>query len=247
MRRSTLAPVAISALVVAACGTSAGAGTEPPVVNVNGTAAGQTGITVTGTGEVTGTPDTVEVSLGVAVLAETVQEATTTAAQKADALISALTGAGVDQKDITTTDYSIYPEYDYSSNKERLVGYRVSNTVRVKIRNVDDTGSLIDAATEAGGNDVRVSGLQFSIDDDAEMVKAARAAAWSDALAKATQLAELSGQELGQAISINETVSSTPPPVFYERAAADAAVETPIEPGTSAVTISLSVNFTLGA
>lgn len=243
MRRSTLALVAVSALVLAAC---QGGGNEPPVVNVNGTGAGPTGITVTGTGEVTGTPDTVEVSLGVAVLAETVQEATTTAAQKADALIAALTGGGVDRKDITTTDYSIYPEYDYSTNTERLVGYRVSNTVRVKIRNVAETGSLIDAVTAAGGNEVRVSGLQFSIDDDAEMVKAARAAAWNDALAKATQLAELSGQELGQAISINETVSSTPPPVFYERAAADAALETPIEPGTSAVTISLSVNFTLG-
>ena len=245
MRRSTLALVAVSVLVLAACGTSQGS-TEPPVVNVNGTGAGPTGITVTGTGEVTGTPDTVEVSLGVAVLAENVQDATTTAAQKAEALIAALTGGGVDRKDITTTDYSIYPEYDYSNNTERLVGYRVSNTVRVKIRNVDDTGALIDSATAAGGNDVRVNGLQFSIDDDAEMVEAARAAAWEDALAKATQLAALSGQELGVAISINETVSSTPPPVFYERAAVEAAADTPIEPGTSAVTISLSVNFTLG-
>jgi hypothetical protein len=234
--------VAVSVLVLAACQAST---TETPVVNVNGAGTGPTGITVTGTGEVTGTPDTVEVNLGVAVLAETVQQATTTAAQKADALISALTDGGVDRTDITTTDYSIYPEYDYSTNTERLVGYRVSNTVRAKIRNVDDTGSLIDAATAAGGDDVRVSGLQFSIDDDADLVEAARTAAWNDALAKATQLAELSGQELGQAISINETVSSTPPPVFYERAAADAAVETPIEPGTSAVTISLSVNFAL--
>jgi hypothetical protein len=244
MRRSTLALVGVSVLVLAACQATNG---ETPVVNVNGAGASPTGITVTGTGEVTGTPDTVELSLGVAVLAENVQDATTTAAQKAEALISALTDGGVDRKDITTTDYSIYPEYDYSSNTERLVGYRVSNTVRVKIRNVDDTGSLIDAATAAGGNDVRVNGLQFSIDDDAEMVEAARAAAWEDALAKATQLAALSGQELGVAVSINETVSSTPPPVFYERAAVDAAAETPIEPGTSAVTISLSVNFTLGA
>jgi uncharacterized protein YggE len=183
----------------------------------------------------------------VSLLAENVQEATTMAAQKADALIAALTDGGVDPKDITTADYSIYPEYDYSNNTQRLVGYRVSNTVRVKIRNVDDTGSLIDAATAAGGNDVVVSGLQFSIYDDAEMVKAARAAAWEDAMAKATQLAELSGQELGAAISINETVSSTPPPVYYERAAEDlAGGETPIEPGTSAVTITLAVNFTLG-
>jgi hypothetical protein len=242
MRRSTLALVAVSALILAACQA---ASSGPPVVNVNGNEVGPTGITVTGTGEVTGTPDTVEVNLGVSVLAETVQEAATTAAQKADALISALIDGGVDPEDITTTDYSIYPEYDYSTNKERLVGYRVSNTVRAKIRNVDDTGSLIDAATAAGGDDTMVSGLQFSIEDDADLVEAARAAAWDDALAKATQLAELSGQELGQAISINETVSSTPPPIFYEAAGGDAARETPIEPGTSAVTISLLVNFTL--
>jgi len=244
MRRSTLALVAVSVLVLGACTAASG---EPPVVNVNGTSTGPSGISVTGTGEVTGTPDTVEVTLGVSLLAENVQEATTLAAQKADALIAALTDGGVDPKDISTADYSIYPEYDYSSNTQRLVGYRVSNTVRVKIRNIEDTGALIDAATAAGGNDVVVSGLQFSIDDDAEMVKAARAAAWEDAMAKATQLAELSGQELGAAVSINETVSSTPPPVYYERAAADAAGgETPIEPGTSAVTISLAVNFTLG-
>ncbi len=244
MRRSTLAVVAVSVLVLGACTASSA---EPPVVNVNGTSTGPSGISVTGTGEVNGIPDTVEVTLGISLLADNVQEATTLAAQKADALIAALTDGGVDPKDITTADYSIYPEYDYSSNTQRLAGYRVSNSVRVKIRNIDDTGSLIDAATAAGGDDVVVSGLQFSIDDDAEMVKSARAAAWDDAMAKATQLAELSGQELGTAISINETVSSTPPPVFYERAAADTAGgETPIEPGTSAVTITLSVNFGLG-
>ena len=242
MRRSTMALVAVSALVLAACTASS---SEPPVVNVTGAGGNLTGITVTGTGEVTGTPDTVEVTLGVSVLADTVQEAAATAAQKADALISALTDGGVAPEDITTTDYSIYPEYDYSNNTELLVGYRVSNTVRAKIRNVDEVGSLLDAATAAGGDDTLVSGLQFSIDDDAELLEAARAAAWDDALAKATQLAELSGQELGKAISINETVSSTQPPVFYEAAGGDRASETPIEPGTSVVTINLSVNFAL--
>ncbi len=248
MRRSSLALAALAALVLTACAaTDSGGSGGTPVVNVNGTGSSLTGITVTGTGEVTGTPDTVEINLGVSVLEETVQAATSIAAEKANALIGILTDGGVDRKDITTTDYSIYPEYDYSSNQQRLIGYRVSNTVRVKIRDIETTGSVIDNAAAAGGDDVVVNGIQFSLDDDAELVEAARSAAWEDAMAKATQLAQLSGQQLGAAISINETVTNQPPPVYFERAMAADAAETPIEPGTSAVTITLQVNFALEA
>jgi uncharacterized protein YggE len=92
---------------------------------------------------------------------------------------------------------------------------------------------------------VTVSGLSFSIEDNDELVAAAREVAWNDALAKASQLAELSGQDLGRATSITETVSMPPMPIPYaEAAAADRAV-TPIEPGTSAVTITLQVQFGL--
>lgn len=205
-----------------------------------------TGISVSGMGEVTGTPDTVEVGLGVSVLGETVDEAAATAAEKAQALIDALTSNGVAEEDITTTDYSIYPEYDYSSNEQRLIGYRVSNTVKAKIRDLDSTGAVLDAATAAGGDDVVVNGLSFSIEDNDELVAAAREAAWNDAMTKASQLAELSGQTLGEATTITETVSMPPIPIPYAaEAAADRAVETPIEPGTSAVTITLQVQFGL--
>jgi hypothetical protein len=202
------------------------------------------GISVTGMGEVTGTPDTVEVDLGVSVLGETVDEATATAAERAEAVIAALTSNGVAAEDITTTDYSIYPEYDYSQNQERLIGYRVTNTVRAKIRDLDTTGTVIDAATAAAGDEARVSGLRFSIEDSAELVSSAREAAWADALAKATQLADLSGQTLGAATSITETVSTPPVPIPYAADAAGAErATTPIEPGTSAVTITLQVEF----
>lgn len=202
------------------------------------------GISVTGMGEVTGTPDTVEVDLGVSILAATVAEATSLAADKADALIAALTSNGVAREDIATTDYSIYPEYDYSTNAQRLLGYRVSNTVRAKIRNVQETGAVLDSVTTAAGDEVRISGLRFSIEDNAELITAAREAAWNDAFAKATELAELSGQTLGAATSISETVSNPPVPIPYaaDEAGAERAV-TPIEPGTSAVTITLQVEF----
>ncbi|HEX5696850.1 MAG TPA: SIMPL domain-containing protein [Acidimicrobiia bacterium] len=238
-RRSTIAIIGGLAVVLAACG-----GTTPQAITVNNSEESQMGISVTGMGEVTGTPDTVEVDLGVSILAATVAEATSLAADKADALIAALTSNGVAREDIATTDYSIYPEYDYSTNAQRLLGYRVSNTVRAKIRNVQETGAVLDSVTTAAGDEVRISGLRFSIEDNAELITAAREAAWNDAFAKATELAELSGQTLGAATSISETVSNPPVPIPYaaDEAGAERAV-TPIEPGTSAVTITLQVEF----
>ena len=244
--RYTIAAIAALALVAAACGT--GAGSTPQEITVNTSEQATSGISVTGMGEVTGSPDTVEVGLGVSVLADTVDEAAATAAEKAQALIDSLTSNGVAEDDITTTDYSIYPEYDYSSNQERLIGYRVNNTVRAKIRSIQSTGTVIDDAVAAGGDDVTVNGLSFSLEDNDELVAAAREAAWNDAMAKATQLSELSGQALGDATSISETVSMPPVPVPYagDEAGADRAL-TPIEPGTSAVTITLQVQFGLAS
>jgi uncharacterized protein YggE len=242
-RRYTIAAIATLAVLAAACSTAAGATAQQttlPATEQTGS-----GISVTGMGEVTGTPDTVEVSLGVSVLAETVDQAAATAAEKAQALIDSLTSNGVAEEDITTADYSIYPEYDYSSNEQRLVGYRVNNTVNAKIRDIGSTGTIIDGAVAAGGDDVTVSGLSFSIEDNDELVAAAREAAWNDAMAKASQLSELSGQDLGQARSITETVSMPPIPIPYAEEAAADRVATPIEPGTSAVTITLQVQFGL--
>ncbi|MGH8871866.1 MAG: SIMPL domain-containing protein [Acidimicrobiia bacterium] len=235
--RYAIAAIGGLALLLAACGSA------PQDITVSTSEETHTGVSVSGMGEVTGTPDTVEVDLGVSVLGESVDEATTTATERAEALIAALTSNGVAEEDITTTDYSIYPEYDYSDNQERLVGYRVSNTVRAKIRDVETTGTVLDTATSAAGDEVRVSGLRFSIEDNAELVSAAREAAWNDALAKATHLAELSGQTLGSATSITETVSTPPVPIPYATDAAGAELATPIEPGTSAVTITLQVEF----
>jgi len=238
-RLHAVAAIVGMALLLTACGST-------PQVTVNNSEATQTGISVSGMGEVTGAPDTVEIDLGVSVLGETVDEATATAAERAEALIAALTSSGVAEEDITTTDYSIYPEYDYSRNQERLVGYRVNNTVRAKIRNMESIGSVLDAASAAVGDETRVSGLRFSIEDNTELVSAAREAAWDDALVKATQLAELSGQTLGKATSITETVSMPPVPFPYEGDIAGAErAATPIEPGTSAVTITLQVQFAL--
>ncbi len=205
------------------------------------------GITVSGVGEMTGAPDTVEVDVGVSVLADTVAEATSVAAERSQSVISALTSAGVAEADMTTFDYTIQPEYDYSGNQQRLTGYRVSNTVRAKVRDIDGTGAIVDSVSAAGEDHSTINGLRFSIADDTTLEAAAREAAWNDAAARATQLAELSGQRLGPATSITETVRN---PVVPVRMMADMAMAkeagTPIQPGTSTVTVTLQVEFAFG-
>ena len=246
MQRSTISILAAAAIGLAAC-TAGQETAQLPNITVN-TGETQSGISVSGTGEVTGTPDTVTVNIGVSVRGETIAEASALAAEKADALINSLTSSGVDPDDITTTNYSIWPEYDYRNNREKLIGYRVDNTVRAKIRDVGEAGNVLDSAVEAGGDAVRVNGLSFSIEDDSEMIEAARQVAWNDALAKAQQLADLSGQTLGPAITISESFSRAPTPIPFQSFETDTAAlfaSTPIEPGTSAVTITIQVQFAL--
>jgi uncharacterized protein YggE len=204
------------------------------------------GITVSGVGEGSGHPDVVDIDVGVSALAGTVAEATAIATEKVGAVTAALTSAGIDADDLTTTEYSIRPEYDYSQSEQRLLGYRVSNMVKARLRDINVTGTLLGAVSAAGGDETRVQGLSFGVADEAALQARAREAAWANALSKATQLASLSGQSLGKATSITETVR---PPVSPVRMlAADMGMEgsTPIQPGTTTVTVTLEVEFSLG-
>lgn len=204
------------------------------------------GIKVSGIGEAVGRPDVVDIDVGVSILADTVAEATTVAADGAQAVTASLTSAGIAADDISTTEYSIRPEYDYSGSEQRLMGYRVSNLIRARLRDINAVGSLLDAISSAGGDHTRVNGLTFGVADETGLQAVAREAAWNDARARATQLANLSGQALGDASSIIETVR---PPVtpMPRMMAADVGMEksTPIQPGTMTVSVTLEVEFSV--
>ncbi len=203
------------------------------------------GIAVSAAGEASAAPDIVELDVGVSALSDTVQEATRIAAERAEAVSSALTAGGIAADDMATTEYSIRPEYDYSTNSQRLLGYRVSNTVRAKLRDIATTGPLLDSIASAGGDETRVNGLTFGVADETSLLARAREAAWNDAKAKAEQLAALSGHTLGKATSITETIQGPVLPM-PRMMAADMAPErasTPIQPGTSSVTVTLQVEF----
>jgi uncharacterized protein len=203
------------------------------------------GITVTGHGETAAAPDVVSVDLGVSVLGDTVAEARSKAADAATALMDALNAAEVAPGSISTVDYSVFPEYDYRAEKERLIGYRVNNTVQARISDLSRSGEIIDDAINAAGDYARINSVTFSIEDDSSLEQAAREAAWNDAIEKANQLAQLSGRTLGSVESIAETVNQPPGPGPVMRmAVADSA--TPIHPGTTTVAVTLTVEFSFG-
>ena len=243
VRRATIvAVIGALALVAAACTPSV------TVENTGTSSQGSTaGISVQGIGKIAGTPDTLTISFGVSVTEDSVTAAVATAAENADAVIAALTSAGVAEDDIQTSNYSIYPQYNYRNDTQELVGYQVNNTVTAKVRDLDAAGAIIDDVAAAGGDTVIVSGVSFSLEDNEELVAAARAAAWEDANTKAEQLAELSGVTLGSPISIVETFSSPPVPIEFREATLSAVADTvtPISPGTQQVAVTLTVEYAI--
>ena len=197
-------------------------------------------ISVSGTGEVRAEPDIATVSTGVEVTGETVAEARGGAAEAAAAVIAALLAGGVEEDDIRTVDFSIYPMYDYRDETPRVTGYVVSNTVLVTVRDVERVGELIDAVAAAGGDAVRFHGISFSHEDPASLADEARELAIADAHARAEHLAELTGVVLGSVISVVET--SWAPFIGASPAAGFAMADSmgaSIQPGTSAVIVTV--------
>lgn len=209
--------------------------TEPP------------GVTVTGRGEVEAPPDTGYITLGVQVTAGTVAEAREQAATAAAAVIAAVKDAGVAAADIQTGNLAIQPEYDYPSREPpRLTGYQVTNTVSVRVRQLDRFATVIDEAAAAGGDAVIVHSLRFDYDDPARLADEARELAMADARRKAEQLARLAGVSLAAPIAITEGTGAGPVGRFDEAAfTRQAGASTPIEIGTGRVTVDIAVRWSI--
>lgn len=199
-------------------------------------------VSVTGRGEGVTTPDLGVLTMGVEVRAATVAEAQQQAAERASAVIEALRDAGIDEQDLQTAGIEIRPQYRYPDDAAPVAeGYVVRNTLQVQVRDVSRIGEAIDAAVAAGGDSTIVSGIRFEASDPGAALETARQEAWRDAVARAQQLAELSGGELGRVLSIDEQTTGGAPPVPVERTD----VATPIQPGSVSATVTLSVRFEL--
>lgn len=205
-------------------------------------------IHVNGSGSVTGEPDIATLNIGVSVEKDTVAEAREKAASAMTALIETLKANNIEEKDINTENFSIYPQYDWTEEGRILRGYRVNNTVRAKVRDLDSLSDVIDDAAEAGGDYVVLNSIQFMIEDTTPLQAQARTLAVEDAKAKAQTLADASGVTLGKPITINENTYYESPPIPFaaaESAVADdgARTSTPIVPGEQTVTVNITVVY----
>lgn len=198
------------------------------------------GITVTGTGTATLTPDGATMSFGTVSQARTAANALAANSQVVARVVDALRGAGIAKKDLQTSEVSLSPRT--SGNGDEVAGYTATNTVTAIVRELGSLGRAIDAAVAAGGNQVYGPGF-LSSDQDAGYRRALQAAV-ADARVKAQTLATASGVSLGTIRTIVES-GATSVPLPMAAAGRDAAA-TPIEPGTQTVEANVSVTFAAG-
>ena len=175
------------------------------------------GIRVSGTGTVSVEPDVAILRVGVEVFAGKVSIARSEASKAMDSVVTVLKKEGVEEKDIQTTKFNIYPRYDYEEvtvNGKRigtqvLTGYTVNNTVKAKIYEIDKVGDIIDKSADAGGDYVRINGVDFTVDDPSPYQTEIRKMAVEDAVEKAQDYALLTDVELGPVIELNEMNSGS--------------------------------------
>jgi len=205
-------------------------------------------ISVTGTGNVVLRPDTADIRLGVNVNASTVKAARAAAAKSMTAVLAALKQLGIADKDIQTSNVSLQPTYDYQTgtNPPHITGYQFSNGVVVTIRNLDLVGDAIDNSLAAGATSL--DGITFRVADEAAAEAQAREAAMTEAKAKAQTLATAAGVTIAGVASISETIAPTPYPVYFGAAGAQASkdVATPVQPGSSEVSVTIAVVYLIG-
>ncbi len=208
-----------------------------------------TGIWVTGTGKATAVPDIATLTLGVEVQKSSVAMAQSEASAAMNAIADELKSAGVADNDIQTQQYYITPVWtrNRDTGEQTLVGYRVTNSVTAKIRQIADAGAIIEAVAGAGGDYTTISGISFLVDDPSPYQEEARQAAMEDALAKAEQLADTARVDLGAPTYINESGGLSPirtVPVFDALEEA-AATPPPISPGETDIVINVQVVYSI--
>lgn len=251
MRGRRLAVVSVGAVAVVGAlvtgavlwsGSGAGAAAAP---SCSGSAPR---LTVTGSGLATGTPDLLTVTLSVSASGSSAQGAMSVDNTATASAVSALTAGGVASKDIQTTGLSLQPDYTEQHGSIVLVGYRGTNDVVAKIHELSNAGRTLDALSAAGGNDVRIQSLAFSVADPRTLEDTARRDAVRQAVTHAAAMAAAAGERLGQVCSLSD--QSTAPSVrspaaqpAYGNAASGSVV--PLESGTQQVTANVRIVYAL--
>lgn len=207
-------------------------------------------ITVTGKGEVSAAPDTVWVTSGVNTQADTAEQALGENNSLMQEMLDVFNDADIEESQIQTSGFSVQPVYDYSSGSKKpmLTGYQVTNSVTAKLTELDKLGDLLDDIVKAGSN--KISGVRFGFADDEALLDQARTKAMENALNKARIYASAVDAEIGDVVSISETGTNVPAPVYRQARMAQAtmaegAPSVPVMKGEQDISATVTVVFEL--
>lgn len=199
---------------------------------------------VSGTGKYSAAPDLALTTVGVTAQAQTVSQAQDQINKNINKITEAIKALGIDSKDIQTQNYSINPDYDYSSGNQHITGYNANTNLVIKVRDLAKINSVIDAATQNGAN--QIGGVSFDLSDPTDAQNQARQMAVNEAKDKAQQAATVAGFKLGKIINYSEDFGgSVPRPLMYDTAKAETSSVAPtqIEPGSTQVQVSVTLSF----
>lgn len=202
-------------------------------------------ITVLGTGEISARPDQAQVTLGVVTQATTASAALDANTRSIKSLFETIAKHGIAEKDMQTSNFSVSPQYRHDragTNPPEIVGYQVSNQVRVKVRQLESVGKLLDSVVQGGAN--QIQGVQFSVADPQPLLDAARRKAVADARRKAELYAKEAGVVLGPVLSIDEQVHGGPRP-FEGGMVREMAAAVPIAAGEQDFQVSIVMKFAI--
>ncbi|HEV2629913.1 MAG TPA: SIMPL domain-containing protein [Pseudolabrys sp.] len=196
-------------------------------------------VTVTGEASVSVPPDTAVIRVGVTSQGRTAREASEANAQKMTAVLAAIKGTGVADKDVQTSRLSLQPQYDTGKGgPARLLGFQVTNQLTVQIRDIGNMPNVLDKAIAAGANEM--SGIEFVVSQQSKLLDQARDDAIADAHRKAGLYAAAAGSKLGHVVSITEEGAPLPPrPIAAMRAAV------PVAPGEQTLRAVVTVSYDL--
>jgi uncharacterized protein len=201
-------------------------------------------LTVAGHGRTSLPPDEALVTLGVEIVRSTASEARAAAAEAMEGVVAAVRSAGVGAADVRTTDLSLGPEIEYSSDgKPRRTGFRLTNRVAIRVADPDRVAAVVDGAVAGGATSV--DGVAFRVRDESEARRSALAAAVEDARASAEALATAAGAGLGSVIAVREASTGGPLPVARMAMLELKAADTPVLGGTSEIAASVEVTWEL--
>ena len=198
-----------------------------------------------GTGEAAGVPKTAIFQVGVTKTANTPETAQESANTLANQIITELKKLGVKEKNIKTVDYSVNPQYRFPEigESQKVSGYTVTQTLEVRIEDIDLASRAIDASVKKGAN--LVSGLSFVLtsEEGLKLENEARKEAIDEARMKAESIAKLSGIRLGKILNVEENFGPLPIPLRAQGGIEEDKASTEILPGESKVTVTVTLFY----